>query len=161
MSADVVNLFASAAPTATGLEQLRALLASKARVPIFDTVGFELVEVDEGRVLFVGTPSARVYNPIGSVHGGYAATLLDSACGVAVHSKLPAGYAYTTLELKVSYVRGLSVDVGPVRAEGIALSVGKRVAFSEAKITDATGRLYATASSTCLVFENKAVETKR
>jgi uncharacterized protein (TIGR00369 family) len=155
MSAGVPNVFAEAGPATTGLEQLRALIASKARVPIFDTMGFELVEVDEGRAVFVGTPSTRVYNPIGSVHGGYAAAMLDSACGVAVHSKLPAGFAYTTLELKISYVRGLSVDVGPVRAEGVTLSVGKRVAFSEAKITDAGGRLYASASSTCLVFENK------
>ena len=150
----VLNVFADSDPSTTGLEQLRALIANKTRVPIFDTMGFELIEVDEGRALFSGTPSAHVYNPIGSVHGGYAAAMLDSACGVAVHTKLPAGFAYTTLELKISYVRGLSVDVGPVRAEGVTLSVGKRVAFAEAKITDANGRLYATASSTCLVFEN-------
>jgi uncharacterized protein (TIGR00369 family) len=150
-----LNLFADSDPATTGLAQLRALIASKTPVPIFETMGFALVEVEEGRAVLVGTPSPRVYNPIGSVHGGYAAAMLDSACGIAVHSKLPAGFAYTTLELKVSYVRGLSVDVGTVRAEGTALSVGKRVGFSEAKIADANGRLYATASSTCLVFENK------
>jgi uncharacterized protein (TIGR00369 family) len=148
-----MNVFEDAAPTLSGLAQLRALIAAKARPPIFATLGFDLVEAEEGRVVLIGEASPRVYNPIGSVHGGFAAAMLDSACGCAVHSKLAADQAYTTLELKISYIRGLSVEVGPVRAEGVALSAGRRVGFSEAKIVDASGRLYASATSTCLIFE--------
>jgi len=102
--------------------------------------------------VFEGNPDDRVYNPIGSVHGGYAATLLDSACGIAVHSKLAPGQSYTTLELKVSYLRGMTSETGVVRAEGNILSIGRRVAFAEAKLTDAAGRLLATATSTLLVI---------
>jgi uncharacterized protein (TIGR00369 family) len=136
----------------SGLDQLRAMIAQNSQPPIGRTLDFALVEVEEGRAVFEGNPDARVYNPIGSVHGGYAATLLDSACGVAVHSKLAPGQAYTTLELKVSYLRGMTVDTGLVRAEGVVLSMGRRVAFAEAKLTDASGRLLATATSTLLVM---------
>ena len=136
----------------SGIDQLRAMIASDAQPPIGRTLDFSLVEVEEGRAVFEGTPDGRVYNPIGSVHGGYAATLLDSACGVAVHSKLAPGQAYTTLELKVSYLRGMTVDTGPVRAEGVVLNMGRRVAFAEAKLTDAAGKLLATATSTLLVI---------
>jgi uncharacterized protein (TIGR00369 family) len=136
----------------SGIDQLRAMIAQNSQPPIGRTLDFALVEVEEGRAVFEGNPDARVYNPIGSVHGGYAATLLDSACGVAVHSKLAPGQAYTTLELKVSYLRGMTVDTGPVRAEGVVLSMGRRVAFAEAKLTDASGRLLATATSTLLVM---------
>jgi uncharacterized protein (TIGR00369 family) len=136
----------------SGIEQLRAMIASDAQPSIGRTLDFALVEVEEGRAVFEGTPDGRVYNPIGSVHGGYAATLLDSACGIAVHSKLAPGQAYTTLELKISYLRGMTVDTGPVRAEGKVLNMGRRVAFAEAKLTDAAGRLLATATSTLLVI---------
>jgi uncharacterized protein (TIGR00369 family) len=95
----------------------------------------------------------NTYNPLGVVHGGYAATLLDSACGCAVHAHLRANQTYTTLELKVAYHKALTSETGPVRAEGIVLSIGRRVAFAEAKLTDATGRLYASATSTLLVME--------
>jgi uncharacterized protein (TIGR00369 family) len=87
------------------------------------------------------------------VHGGYAATLLDSAMGLAVHSTLPAGSGYTTLEFKVSFIRGMTKDTGPVRTEGRTLNVGRRAATAEARITDAKGRLLAHATTTCLVFE--------
>ena len=136
----------------SGIDQLRAMIASDAQPPIGRTLDFSLVEVEEGRAVFEGNPDGRVYNPIGSVHGGYAATLLDSACGIAVHSKLAPGQAYTTLELKVSYLRGMTVDTGPVRAEGVVLSMGRRIAFAEAKLTDAAGKLLATATSTLLVI---------
>jgi uncharacterized protein (TIGR00369 family) len=139
----------------TGLQQLQALIASGKRPPIAELMNFDLVEIAEGRVVFAGTPGKEVYNPIGSVHGGYAATLLDSACGCAVHTKLSATQAYTTLELKVSYHRGLTHETGLVRAEGTVLSFGKRVAFVEAKLKDAQGRLCASATSTLLVFERK------
>jgi len=138
--------------TLSGIDQLRAMIAHGNQPSIGRTLDFALVEVEEGRAVFEGNPDDRVYNPIGSVHGGYAATLLDSACGVAVHSKLAPGQAYTTLELKVSYLRGMTVDTGVVRAEGVVVSMGRRVAFAEAKLTDASGRLLATATSTLLVM---------
>jgi uncharacterized protein (TIGR00369 family) len=137
----------------TGLEQLRALIAGGRRPPIAETLDFDLVEVEEGRAVFRGIPGARSYNPIGSIHGGYAATLLDSACGCAVHSRLSPSQAYTTLELKVAYHRGLTRDTGPVTAEGVVVSFGRRVAFAEAKLLDRDGKLHASATSTLLIFE--------
>ncbi|HEX7858684.1 MAG TPA: PaaI family thioesterase [Sphingobium sp.] len=139
---------------ADGLDQLRAMLAEGRQPPIGETLAFSLVEVDRGHAVFEGTPDISVYNPIGSVHGGYAATLLDSACGVAVHSSLTVDQRYTTLELKVSYLRGLSDASGTVRAVGRVTSMGRRVAFAEATLHDGEGRLCATATSTLLVFEH-------
>ncbi len=140
---------------ATGLEQLRAWIADGSQPPIGETLQFRLIEVSEGRALFEGTPGIHAYNPIGMVHGGYAATLLDSACGCAVHSALGAQQAYTTLELKVAYHRALTTATGRVRAEGTIMSIGKRVAFAEGRIIDESGQLYASATSTLLVFERK------
>ena len=137
----------------TGLEQLRALMASGRRPGIADSLDFALTEVDAGRAVFEGTPGQHAYNPIGMVHGGYAATLLDSACGCAVHSRLDAGQTYTTLELKVAYHKALTSQTGPLRAEGFVLTMGRRVAFAEAKLIDASGRLHASATSTLLVIE--------
>ncbi len=136
----------------TGLEQLEAMLASGAQPPICHTLGFALVEVSEARAVFAGSPDERTYNPLGTVHGGYAATLLDSACGIATHSKLAKGQTYTTLELKVAYHRAMSASTGAVRAEGKVISFGRRVAFAEARITDADDRLLASATSTLLVI---------
>jgi len=135
-----------------GHDQLAAMIAAGQNPPIGETLEFRLVELERGRVVFEGSPTRRMFNPIGSVHGGYAATLLDSACGCAVHSSLPAGQGYTTLELKVSYHRALSETSGPVRAEGKLVSLGRRVGFSEARLLDAQGRLCASATSTLLVF---------
>jgi len=140
----------------SGLEQLRAVFdpSHPDRAPgIGKTLGFSVVELEEGRVVFGGHPDESVYNPIGTVHGGYAATLLDSAVGCAVHSALKAGQGYTTLELKVAYHRPMTKDTGPVRAEGRAIQVGRRAAFAEGRLTDLEGRVYATATSTLLVFE--------
>jgi uncharacterized protein (TIGR00369 family) len=109
----------------------------------------------EGHSVFEGTPDNHVCNPLGTVHGGYAATLLDSAIGCAVHSSLSGGQGYTTLELKVAYYQALTSTTGRVRAEGKVVSIGKRVAFAEGRITDASGELYATATSTLLIFEQK------
>ncbi len=139
-------------PPLDGLAQLQAMLASGRRPPIGETMNFDLVEIERGRAVFEGTPDRSVYNPIGSVHGGYAATLLDSACGIAVHSHLEAGQGYTTLELKVAYHRGLSDRSGRVRAAGRVVSIGRRVAFAEATLHDGEGRLCASATSTLLVF---------
>ncbi|WP_240499916.1 PaaI family thioesterase [Sphingomonas montana] len=137
----------------SGIDQLRALMDAGTPPPIGVTLGFTLIEIEDGRAVFQGDPDRSVYNPIGSVHGGYAATLLDSACGCAVHSRLTAQQGYTTLELKVAYHRPLNDASGPVRAEGRILSIGRRAAFAEATLTDAAGRLCASATSTLLVFD--------
>lgn len=136
-----------------GLAQLQAWLASGGAPNIGKTLGFRLVEIARGRAVFEGNPGLEVYNPIGTVHGGYAAALLDSACGCAVHSQLSASQAYSTLELKVAYHRALTADTGPVRAAGVVLSMGRRAAFAEAKLTGEDGRLYASATSTLIVLE--------
>ena len=140
------------APGADGLTQLRALIASGRRPGIAVSLDFTLAEAEPGRAVFVGTPGEHAYNPIGTVHGGYAATLLDSACGCAVHSRLDATQAYTTLELKVSYLKPITKDTGRLRAEGQVVSLGRRAAFAEATLADESGRVYATATSTLLVF---------
>jgi uncharacterized protein (TIGR00369 family) len=120
--------------------------------PIGHTMDFIPVEGEPGRVVFQGTPSKQHYNPIGSVHGGYFCTLLDSAVGCAVHSMLPKGMGYTTLELKVNLIRALTDQTGPVRAEGKVIQVGNRVGIAEGRITDVDGKIYAHATTTCLVF---------
>ncbi|MEK6374757.1 MAG: PaaI family thioesterase [Acidobacteriota bacterium] len=138
-----------------GLSQLRALIAAGRRPGIAVSLQFNLVEVEDGRAVFAGTPGDHAYNPIGSVHGGYAATLLDSACGCAVHTRLTATQAYTTLELKVAYHKPITRDTGPLRAEGRIVSMGRRAAFAEATLVDAEGRLYASATSTLLVIDRR------
>lgn len=134
-----------------GLARVRALLAGGGRPPIGETLEFSLVEVDLGRAVFEGVPGRHVYNPLGTVHGGYAATLLDSACGIATASRLAHDQGFTTLELKVAYHKAMTDQTGKVRAEGIVVSMGRRVAFVEAKLTDANGTLLASATSTLLV----------
>ena len=136
----------------TGLEQLRTMIERGLAAPIGRLLGFRLVEVADGRAVFEGTPGEEVYNPLGTVHGGYAATLLDSACGIATHSKLAAGQSYTTIELKVAYHKAMSARTGLVRAEGKVLSFGRRVAFAEARLTNAEGVLLASATSSLLVI---------
>jgi len=147
-----VNLFQEGERRLNGLEQLQSLITSGRRPPIGDTLDFALTEVGEGRAVFEGVPGSRAYNPLGVVHGGYAATLLDSACGCAVHASLTADQAYTTLELKIQYHRPITAETGRVRAEGKVTTLGRRVGFAEARLIDANGRLYASASSTLLIF---------
>jgi uncharacterized protein (TIGR00369 family) len=145
---------AETAATMTGLELLTAMIDGRLPgPPIMQLIGFDLVEVDNGRAVFEGTPALKHYNPLGTVHGGYAATLLDSCMGCAVHTTLPKGTGYTTLEFKVSLVRPITADTGLVRAEGLVISSGRRVATAEGRLTDARGRLLAHATTTCLVFE--------
>jgi uncharacterized protein (TIGR00369 family) len=122
------------------------------RAPVAELVGFELIELGEGRASFRMDPAERHYNPLGTVHGGIAATLLDSAMGVAVHTTLDEGQTYTTLELKVNYVRAITQDTGPVVATGSVIHRGGRVATAEARLTDADGRLLAHGTSTCLIM---------
>lgn len=136
----------------TGLEQLQAMLASGRQPAMGNTLRFNAVAFDDGLAVFEGEPGDHVYNPMGQVHGGYAAALLDSACGCAVHSRLAPGQSYTTLELKVAYHRAMMSETGAVRAEGRVLSMGRRTAFAEARLTDRSGRLLASATSTLLVI---------
>ena len=154
MTTDVPSLDLSTETSGlTGLEQLRAWRASGRRPGIGQTLDFEIVTIEDGLVVFEGTPGLSAYNPIGTVHGGYAATLLDSACGCAVHSKLAPDQLYTTLELKVAYHKAMSARTGKVFAEGKVVSIGRRAAFAEARLTDAQGKLYASATSSLLVMQ--------
>ena len=124
--------------------------------PIAQTLGFELIDVEHGRATFEGLPEFRHYNPIGTVHGGFAATLLDSALGCAIFSTLGQGDAWTTLELKLNFVRAMSKDTGPVRAEGRVIHRGRTVATSEGDLKDGAGKLYAHATTTCMIFPAKS-----
>lgn len=144
---------AAQALTMSGLDYLRAMKAGTIPAPpIASHINLEVVEVEPGRVVMAATPDESHYNPIGSVHGGFVATLLDSVCGCAVQTTLPAGTAYTSLDLSVSFLRGLTAETGRVVATGRVTKPGSRAAFVEADIRDADGRLLATATSTCLVF---------
>ena len=137
----------------SGLEFLRRMSTGELPLaPISAVLRFGLTEVDSGRIVMEGTPSLDFYNPIGSVHGGYAATLLDSCMGCAVQSLLDAGQGYTTLEFKVNFVRALSEKTGPVRAEGKIVNAGRRIMTAEGHLTDRAGKLYAHGTTTCLVF---------
>jgi uncharacterized protein (TIGR00369 family) len=138
----------------TGLDMLRAMAAGELPgPPIADLLGFEVVEVDAGRMLFAALPGPQHYNPIGTVHGGLAATLLDSAMGSAVHSTLPAGVGYTTLELKVNFVRPITAETGRILCEGTVVHGGGRVATAEGRVfAEATGKLLAHGTTTCLIL---------
>jgi uncharacterized protein (TIGR00369 family) len=137
-----------------GVDFVRAIFAGKLPAPpVMQTIEPFDSSAEPGVVVMHSIPGFRHYNPIGSVHGGYAATLLDSVMGLAIHTMLPAGTGYTTLEFKISFIRGMTEDTGPVRSEGRMLNVGRRTATAEARITDAQGRLLAHATTTCLIFE--------
>ena len=141
----------------SGLDFLKkGMLGDGRRPPIGHTMDFSLAEVEEGRVVFVSTPAEFHYNPIGTVHGGYFGTLLDSAMGCAVHSTLVPGEGYTTLEYKINLVRALTSSVGEIRCEGWVVHRGRRVGTAEGKIIDADGKLYAHGSTTCMIFPIQA-----
>jgi uncharacterized protein (TIGR00369 family) len=138
----------------TGLQQMQAMLDGVLPyAPIAKTLDFALISVAAGQALFQGTPGPAHFNPMGGVHGGWFATLLDSALGCAVHTMMPAGRGYTTAELSVNFVRGLSPKVGRVRAEGKVIHCGKQLATAEARLFGPDGTLFAHATTTCLVFE--------
>ena len=137
----------------SGIEYLRKIVAGELPPPpIGALMNFRVAEVEEGRAVFSVTPAEYHYNPIGVVHGGVAATLLDSALGCAVHSTLPAGAAYTTLEIKVNYIRPLTIETGPVRCEARVIHLGDRTATAEGRIEDERGKLYAHGTTTCIIF---------
>jgi uncharacterized protein (TIGR00369 family) len=149
-----MNLFAEIGTHLSGLDRLRTMMADERLTGIEQTLGFRLVEVEEGRVVVGGTPGLHVYNPFGVVHGGYAASILDNACGYAAQSKMAPGQTCTTLELKVAYHKAMTRETGPVRAEGRIVSIGRRAAFTEARLTDIAGKLYASATSSLIVISS-------
>jgi uncharacterized protein (TIGR00369 family) len=137
----------------TGLEVMLAMLAGGLPYPhIGETMDFGLVEVEHGRAVFQGTPQLKHLNPMGGVHGGWYATLLDSALGCAVHTTMPVGRAYTTAELSVNLVRGATLKTGPLRAIGTVVHSGRQLATAEGRIVGPDGKVYAHGTTTCLVF---------
>jgi len=141
----------------SGLEYLQAIARGELPAPpIMLLLNIGLQEAEQGRVVFSVEPAEYHYNPIGMVHGGLASTLCDSAMGCAIHSTLPAGVGYTTLELKVNFVRPLTTATGPVLCEGKVINVGGRVGIAEARVTDRAGKLYAHATTTCLIMRPPA-----
>ena len=141
------------AQSMTGIEFLRGWMSGELPAPSIGAVfDFGLVEVEEGRVVFSGMPDARFFNPLGTVHGGYAATLLDSCMGCAVHGRLAAGQGYTTADITIHYVRPMGERTGQVFAEGNVIHFGRQMATAEGYLCDAAGRVLAHGTTTCLVF---------
>jgi uncharacterized protein (TIGR00369 family) len=145
---------AAAAQATDGLTLLRGIIdGTYPPPPIAVTLDFRLIEVEHGRAVFEGRPASWQYNPIGTVHGGVISTLLDSAAGCAVHSTLPAGRGYTSLDLSVKFIRGVTTRTGKITAHGQVLHSGRRTALAESQLKDSTGRLIAHATSTCMLFD--------
>ena len=137
----------------SGLDMLRAMIAGDLpAAPIAEPLNFRLVEVEKGRAVFEGTPAPNLLNPLGAIHGGWALTLIDSACGCAVHTELDAGVGYTTVETKVNFTRPIAPDGGPVRCEGRVLSRGRQIATAEAFLRSADGKLLAHGTSTLIIL---------
>jgi uncharacterized protein (TIGR00369 family) len=137
----------------SGLEMIRKIMAGELpAAPIAEPLGFRLDEAQSGLVAFEGTPGPQQLNPLGSVHGGYALTLIDSACGCAVHTELEAGVGYTTVETKVNFTRAIDPAGGPVRCEGRVLSRGRTIATADAYLRDESGRLLAHGTSTLILL---------
>lgn len=141
-----------------GIDFVRAMFANKFPAPpIMQLMGLEDASAEPGFIVMRSMPTFQHYNPLGIVHGGYAATMLDSVMGLTVHSMLPAGKGYTSLEFKVSFIRAMTRDTGQVRSEGRAIHVGRQAATAEARMFDATDRLLAHATTTCLIFDPPGV----
>jgi uncharacterized protein (TIGR00369 family) len=140
--------------TMAGVDYLRAMAnGDLPQPPMASLMRFEIASVDPGRVVFTCQPDESAYNPIGAVHGGLVCTLLDSVTGCALHSTLPQGKGYTTVEIKVNYLKAVRLDSGLLTATGTVVKAGSRVGFAEGVITDASGAVVATATSTLLVFD--------
>lgn len=152
---DDPQISAAAVAMMSGLEFIRAVTnGTLPPPPIFQVMGMSALTVEEGLVIFGVTPAEYHYNPIGVVHGGLAATLLDSVMACAIQTTLPQGLRYTTLELKVNLVRAMTTATGPVRGEGRVIYRGNQVATAEGKILDMNGKLYAHGTTTCLILRN-------
>ncbi|MGZ5079570.1 MAG: PaaI family thioesterase [Usitatibacter sp.] len=146
----------SAAPferTGSGLDFLQRIVRGEVPgLPIGDTLGFRLVEAELGRVVLLGLPDERAYNLIGSVHGGWAAAILDSALALATLSSLEPDQGFTTVDIRINYLRPLTVETGEVRAEGKVLQAGRRLAYCEARLTDRAGKLICHGTGSCLIL---------
>ena len=139
----------------TGLEYLRRVMTGEVPASgMRELMNFKLVEVSEGRAVFTIQPDERHYNGLGIAHGGLAATLLDSATGCAINTMMPAGRIFTTLEMKVNYVRPIKIETGEVRCEANVIHVGGRTATAEGRIVDCEGKLYAHGTATCMLFRS-------
>jgi len=144
---------AQAARGMSGIEFLRGVRDGTIQpAPIQELIGMKLVEVEPGRVVWEVTPAEQHYNPIGTVHAGVTATLLDSAMACAVHSSIPPGKGYTTLEFKINLVRAVTIKSGALRATGKLVHGGKTTATAEARLEDASGALYAHGTTTCIIL---------
>ena len=143
--------------TPSGVEYFRALAAGEIpRTPMGELLDLRMTEVEEGRVVFTATATSAHHNTTGYAHGGFTATLLDSALGCAINTLAPQGKVYTTLELKINYIRPITTDVGPLRCEARVLHVGSRVGTAEARVVDARGKLYAHGTTTCIAIHPTA-----
>ena len=143
----------------SGLDYLRAIARGELpAAPMADLLSFGFHEIEEGRVVFECVPAEYHYNPIGAVHGGLACTLFDSAMGCAVHTLLPAGVGYTTVELKVNFLRPIFAKTGRLLCEGKSIHVGGRIATAEARLCDERGKLYGHATTTCMIFREGSQE---
>ena len=152
-TADEETTNAEARAALSGLEYMRQLLSGeRPRTGMGQLMNFRLVEVSEGRAVFTVEPDERHYNGLGIAHGGLAATLLDSALGCAINTMMPAGRVFTTLEMKINYVRPMRRETGEVRCEASVIHVGGRVATAEGRIVDRDGKLYAHGTATCMLF---------
>lgn len=140
--------------TLAPLELYRMFLQSGGlpRAPMAEHMNMTMEEVEHGRIVFTGVPETKYYNPLGTIHGGYYGTLLDTAMGCAVHTACKAGFGYTTLDYNVTLIRAMTAATGPVRCEGRILNVGNRIGTAQGSITDAEGKLYAHGTTTCLIF---------
>ena len=139
----------------SGLEFVQGLVDGTLQLnTMAETLGYDVTEAAKGRVVVTATPNGSHLNPTGTVHGGLAATLLDSAMGLAVRSMLEKGVSQTTLEFKISLMRPITPETGPIKAEGVVLSSGRRVGTAEGRITDTQGRLLAHGTTTCLIFQS-------
>jgi uncharacterized protein (TIGR00369 family) len=137
----------------SGLEAMQALIRGEVPAPpIADLMGFRIVEAGEGIAVFEGTPAEYHYNPIGVVHGGFALTMMDSALGCAIHTTLPVGVGYTTTDVQVRFIRGITKDTGVVRAAAKAIHVGRSTGIAEARLTDSKGNLLAFGTTACVIF---------
>jgi uncharacterized protein (TIGR00369 family) len=148
---------ANHARTVSGRDYLEAMVRGDVPPPpIALALNFGIAEVSNGHVIFTGTPSEAYYNPIGSVHGGWMCALLDSALGCCIQTQLPAGVGYTTLDLHINFVRPISATTGLMHCEATVIHSGRTMATSQAKLTDAAGKLYAHGSTTCMIFRDNA-----
>ena len=139
----------------SGLEFVQGLASGALPLnTIARTLGYDVIEAANGRVVIIAEPTDSLLNPAGTVHGGFSATLLDSCMGLAIQSTLEKGISQTTLEFKISLVRPITVETGTIKAEGVVLSRGRRIGTAEGKITDRDGRLLAHGTTTCLIFES-------